>query len=665
MIAAWHSSQQGVCIEVTESAEPEPHLQDRPISIFLSYSHDNYARAMPVIDALEAEGFSVWWDGLLDGGTAFAKTTETALETSDVVVVLWTEKSVDSHWVRDEATRGRDRGRMVPVSMDGSQPPLGFRQIQYIDFTNWRGKAGAPELAALTKAIRAVAASPNAAAPLIGPSPIRPGPSRRGLIVGAGLTFAALGGGIFTWTRGKSSDRGPITIAVLPFTNLSGDPAQSYFSDGLASEIRTVLARNPMLQILGSASSSAIRSGQEDGKSLASSLGGAFLLDGNVQKAGETVKITANLSNGKTGVSKWANSFERPLADIFAVQAEIAAAVASALATTIQADFLTSGKNSTGGTKNIAAFDAFLRGKELFELHINEGSERAALAKFDEAIVLDPGYAAARAARSRALGIIANQYETSDQRVRLFDDAVGEARKAAAIAPQFAPGFSALGYALFYGRLDVQGARRPFERAYSLASGDIDVLSRYATFCARTGRFAEASLAMEQATALDPLNATIFRTSGNIKYAGRQYDAAIADGEHALKINPERNSVNGDIGDSYVMLGKLDKARTAYGREKNGLIRHTGLAIVDHREGQRTEAQAHLAKLLAENGDNALYQKAQVLAQWGEADAAFAALADAIGLHDSGMVYLLNDPFLDPIRKDPRFKALLLQTGFI
>ena len=665
MTAAWHSRKQGVCIEVTEPAEAEPRPQDGPISIFLSYSRDDRARAMPVIDALEAEGFRVWWDGLLDGGTAFAKTTETALETSDAVVVLWTQKSVDSHWVRDEATRGRDRGRMVPVSMDGSQPPLGFRQIQYIDFTNWRDKVGAPEFAALTKAIRAVAASPDSAVPLVESSPTRPGPSRRGVLVGAGLTVAALGGGIFAWTRGKSTDRDPITIAVLPFTNLSGDSRQSYFSDGLASEIRTVLARNPMLQILGSVSSSAIRTAKDDAKSLASSFEGAFLLDGNVQKAGETVKITANLSNGKTGVSKWANSFERPLADIFAVQAEIAAAVASALAATIQADFSTHRNNTVGGTKNVAAFDAYLRGKDLFELHINEDSERAALAKFDEAIGIDPSYAAARAARSRALMVIANQYETSDRRVRLFDDAIGEASRAAAIAPQFAPGFSALGFALFYGRLDVKGAHKPFERAYSLATGDVDVLSRYAIYCARTGRFAEASLAMDQATALDPLNATIFRTFGNIKYAARQYDAAIADGEHALKINPERNSVNGDIGDSYVMLGKLDKARAAYGKEKNSLIMHTGLAIVDRREGNRTGAQAHLDKLVAENGDNALYQKAQVLAQWGEADAAFAALADAIRLHDSGMVYLLNDPFLDPIRKESRFKALLSQTGFI
>jgi TolB-like protein/Tfp pilus assembly protein PilF len=649
-----------------EPAETQSLPRDPPISIFLSYSRDDRARALLVIKALEAEGFGVWWDGLLEGGTAFAKTTETALETCDAVIVLWSQRSASSHWVRDEATRGRDRGRMVPVSLDGTQPPLGFGQIHSIDFTHWRGKVAAPEFAALAKAIRTVAGSPGAQLPPTGPARSVPRASRRALLVGGGVAVVALGGGVFAWIGGKKPRaQGSTTIAVLPFANLSGDPKQTYFSDGLASEIRTVLARNPMLQILGSVSSNAIRTGKGDAKSIATSLGVGFLLDGNVQKAGETVKITVNLTNGQTGLSKWANSFERPLADIFAVQAEIAAAVASALATTIEADFSNRKDDPIGGTKNVAAFDAYLRGKDLFELHINEGSERAALAKFDEAIGIDANYAAARAARARVLVVIANQYETSEQRVRLIDDAVVEATRATTIAPRFASGFSALGYALFYGRLDPKGAKLPFERAYSLATSDVDVLSRYAIYCARTGRFAEAALAIDQATALDPLNASIFRTRGNIKYAARQYHAAIADGEHALAINPERNSVNGDIGDSYVMLGKLDKARIAYGREKNSLITHTGLAIVDHREGNHSSAQAHLDKLVAEHGDNALYQKAQVLAQWGDADAAFATLADAVRLHDAGMAYLLNDPFLDPLRSDARFKTLLVRTGFI
>lgn len=649
----------------------EPHSSANPDdratpSVFLSYSRDDRDQALPVIKALEAAGFSVWWDGLLEGGTSFANTTERALETSDAVVVLWTSRSIQSHWVRDEATRGRDRGCMVPVSMDGSLPPLGFRQIQFVDLSKWRGRAQGPEFAELTKAIRSVAANPSSQIGFLPPSAPAPRPNRRTLILGGGVAILAGGGGIWAWKAGLlSTGRPPNSIAVLPFTNLSRDPDQAYFSDGLTSEIRTVLARNEQLQIVGQVSSNAFRERKEDATSIASALNVSFLLDGDVQRDGGTVKITANLTEGRTGLSRWAESFERPLADIFAVQAEIAAAVASALAATLGRSQTGDRNAETGGTRNVPAFDAFLHGKELFELHIDEKSERAALARFDEAIRLDPDYAAARAARSRSLVVIANQYEISAQRVRSVDDAVAEATRATRIAPGYAAGFNALGYALFYGRLDVKGARAPFEKAYSLSTSDIDVLSRYAFFCARTGRFAEATLAMDQAKSLDPLNASIFRTLGSIKYAERSFEAAIKAGEQALAINPERNSVNGDIGDSYVMLGKLDEARAAYGREKNSLIAQTGLAIIEHREGNRAIAQGHLERLVAEHGDNALYQKSQVLAQWGDKDGAFATLEEAIRLRDSGIVYLLNDPFLDPLRRDPRFNSLLSRTGFL
>ncbi len=634
--------------------------------MFLSYSREDRARALPIIDALgQTDNISLWWDGLLEGGTSFAKTTETALETSDVVVVLWSKRSVQSHWVRDEATRGRDRGCMVPVSIDGTEPPLGFRQIQYIDLSKWTGKRDTAPFGELVKAIRAVAVAPGAQLGFSTSAIVAAQPNRRGLILAGGIAIAALGSGILAWKSGLlSDDEAANSIAVLPFTNLSRDPEQLYFSDGLASEVRTVLARNPLLKIAGHISSNAVRDRKGDPKAIADTLNVAFLLDGNVQRVGDIVKITTSLTDGKSGLSKWAESFERPLADIFAVQAEIAAAVASALATTIGADKAGPGDGQIGSTRNVAAFDAYLRGKELFDLHIDEASERAALAQFDQAIRIDPQYATARAARSRVLVVIANQYEQSAQRIKLIDDAVTEASAATRIAPALAAAFNALGYALFYGRLDVKGSRIPFERAYALTTSDVDVISRYAIYCARTGRFAEASLAIEKAASLDPLNASIFRTLGTIKFANRQYDAAINAGEHALKINPDRNSVNGDIGDSYVMLGKFDKARTAYRTEKNSLIALTGLAIIDHIEGDDKSARSNLEKLIAEHGDNALYQKAQVLAQWGESDAAFETLEEARTLRDSGMVYLLNDPFLDPIRKDRRFGTLLSQAGF-
>jgi tetratricopeptide (TPR) repeat protein len=261
--------------------------------------------------------------------------------------------------------------------------------------------------------------------------------------------------------------------------------------------------------------------------------------------------------------------------------------------------------------------------------------------------------------------VIANQYLAGSERIRVYDEAIDEAVKATEIAPEFAAGFNALGYALFYGRLDVKGARKPYDRAYALAKSNIDVFSRFAIYCARTGRFGEAYQAIDRAASLDPLNASVFRSKGIIKYAGGQYEEAIRSARQALKINPKRNSVNGDIGRAYLAMGELDKASEAFARESNDMITLPSQAIISIRTGDDATARQYLDRLIAEYGDNGLYQQAQIWAQWRDADKTFSTLKQALDARDSGLVYLLNDPLLDPVRKDPQFKALLLQLGFI
>ena len=131
----------------------------RVLTVFLSYARADRARIAPLARALEAQGLKVWWDALIAGGAAFARTIEAALEDADVIVVGWSQASVASDWVRDEAAHGRDRGRFVPISLDGTPPPLGFRQYHFIDFTRWNGADDAPELRQLLSAIRSAAAA--------------------------------------------------------------------------------------------------------------------------------------------------------------------------------------------------------------------------------------------------------------------------------------------------------------------------------------------------------------------------------------------------------------------------------------------------------------------------------------------------------------------------
>ena len=650
-----------------EATGAASEAEDRRMTygVFVSYSREDREQALPIIDALEQAGFSVWWDGLLEGGERFAETTASALDGAKAVVVLWSKTSVGSHWVHDEATRGRENRRLVPLSIDGSEPPLGFGQFQCIDVSKGMRDPASPEMQAVVRAVGALhdnaPIAPAPPAPAKASSPI----SRRGLLIG-GAAVVAVGGGLAAWQAGMfEGGSSPGSIAVLPFANLSGDPEQTYFSDGLTSEIRSELSRNPLLQVVGQTSSNQFRERSEDAQNIAGALGVSFLLEGNVQKSGDMVKIATELTDGQTGLSAWSETFERPLTDVFAVQAEIATAVASALSVAMEADASSQDIAETGGTTSVAAFDAYLRGRDLFELHIDDDSYQQALAKFDEAIGIDPDYAAARALRSRTLGVIGNQTNNTRERKSLYDESVAEAQRAIAIAPKFAPGFNALGYALFYGRLDVRGAAKPFEQAYALAKSDVDVFSRYAVYSARTGRFSQAETAIQRAVALDPLNATVFKSSGNIKYAAGRYEEAIEFGRKALELNPDRSTVHGDIGNACLMLGRLDQAKTEFEAESNDLIGLPGLAIVAARQGDAAEVQRVFDAVVETHGDNGLYQQAQILSQWGKSDEALATLERARSATDSGLVYLLNDPFLEPLHGTEEYRNLLGELGFV
>ncbi len=637
-------------------------------SVFLSYSRADRKSAVAVVQVLENAGYHVWWDGLLEGGERFSHTTEAALEHARAVVVLWSKTSASSHWVHDEATRGRDAGRLVPLSLDGSLPPLGFGQFQAIDVSHSLGK---PDSEPMRKLVRAVAALHEGAAPA--PSAPRVGmasQTRRNVLVGGGLALVAAGagGGLWLWrsrapgaaARGANDPR---RIAVMPFANLSGDPEQRYFSDGLTSEIRTQLSHNEMLQIAGQTSSKKAGDGQDDARTIAKALGVDFLLGGNVQKAGGRVKVAAELTDGSTGLSRWANSWERPLADIFAVQSEIGTAVAGALSAEIKGPQAT-GAAPAGGTASVAAFDAYLHGRALYEAGIDEESDRRALTYFEQAIALDDRYAGAHAARARALAVIGNLYADHDERLRLYDAAEAAARAATTRAPDFAEGFSALGFALASGKLDMRGAREPFERSYTLAPGDADVLARYATFRSNLRDHVRATEVIARAATLDPLNARTFRSQGDIRHNAGDYAAAIVAYRKAIELNPTLAGVHSSLGFAQLMAGADADARASFSKERSAVRRLPGLAILAHRAGDRAAAQATLAELVAEYGDKSHYQYAQIHAQWGDTAKALASLQSAWELRDGGIMLMYADPLLTGLRDTAGYLALAKAVGF-
>ncbi len=651
-------------------------------TVFLSYSRTDLIRARPVIDLLEAGGFDVWWDGRLEGGENYLQTTEAALEGADCVVVLWSATSVDSHWVRDEAQRGRERGCLVPLSIDGTMAPLGFRQFQLLDVSSWNGAADAAEAARILVAVRAKSGGisggldpvlPALAPVLTPPSPVLGSAqsggfslSRRSLMIGgAGLAGGAglLGAWQFGWFG--SAANAATSMVVLPFANQTGDADKKWFSDGLSNELRSVLARNPQLRVSAPTSSSVIES--EDDFAIGRKLGVGHILRGSVARDATRLRISAELVAIDGGLVRWADSFDRGLEDVFAVQTEIAETVALSLVAEVagddEAQRAVAAQQDVGGTENVAAYEAFLRGFALYGVSVGEETDRAALAQFDAAIGADPDYAAAHAMRSTALAAIANAASGAGETRQLYTQAIAAAERAIAIEPKLARGHLALGFALNNGQLQRTAAGTHYRAAEQLAPGDADVLRGVATFHSYGKDQALAGQMIARVLELDPLNPRAFQAAGFIALFARDYPLVITRMERALVLNPGMPSAHFGIANARLLQGDAAGALAAAEAEPVPIFRLTATAIAAEKQGDMAAAEAALAALTREYGDAALYQQAQILAQRGVTAAALARLEKAYGARDPGVLFAPNDPLLDPLRGEAAFKNLLSRLG--
>ena len=629
------------------------------VTLFLSYAHADVRRAEAFASALTGRGYTVWWDTMIEGGASFAKSIREALEAADAVIVLWSKTSIESDWVADEAAQGRDRKRLVPVSLDGSLPPLGFRQYQTIDLS---GRGIKPSAAQIERIERAIGAAIGQKA-IVRPRAIAAVgvDRRRALMIGGGAAAVlAAGGGLFAFRNDLfgpgAAER---SIAVLPFKNLSGDLAQAYLSDGLTDEVRAALTRNVGLKVLAATTSNTARDDQGGAKSIAGKLGVAHLLGGSVQRAGDIVRVSIDLTDGETGFSTWSKRVDAQLSDIFAFQSEIARTVSDALSVR-----MATRDPAPGGTRNVAAYESYLRGRALYNLAKDEKTDREAKALYENAIAADADFGLAHAALSRVLASIASIHAPGSEIKSTFASAIAAGRKAVALAPKLAEAHLALGYALFAGRLDVQGARASYDDAYRYGRGNADILLLYALYTVRARRFGEAKAAIQRAVALDPLNPRSHRAAGMINYSTRNHEVAIGHLRRALQLNPEMANANAILGNCLIETGQYGEARKVLSLEKSDMFRLTGLAILEHRTGNRAAAENAYAALVRDVGDSALYQQAEVMAQWGRLDEAMQLLARARSVGDSGLTLIASDPMLAPLERVPQFQALVRDLGF-
>ena len=448
----------------------------------------------------------------------------------------------------------------------------------------------------------------------------------------------------------------PHSLAVLPFSNLSGEPRDEYFSDGLSEELINALTQINALKVIARTSSFSFRGTDADIGTIARKLNVAAILEGSVRRSGKKLRITVQLIDTVSGFHIWSHDYDRDLDDVLFLQSDIARAVARELQAKLLGD--ETPKIELGGTHNPAAFDAYLRGAKAYSTRADARDCQTAGAAYTEAIRLDPKYALAFAARSSADSCYAEEFATGPAVREAFDQAQADARQAVALAPELAEAHAALGSFLASGAQDYAAASEEYRSAVTLAPGNAQVLRDSGRFEAFTGHFDAGLAATHRAVVLDPLNPRSHSMLGQVLLLARRYTDAVAAFTEVISLDPSDKFAIGYRGLAYYGVGDLARARSSCESKPDHWATQWCLAITYDKLGRHADADAVVARMKATYGDAASYQYATIYAQWGDARKSLEWLGTALRVRDPGLYYVKTDPLLDPLRKEPRFQAI-------
>ena len=457
------------------------------------------------------------------------------------------------------------------------------------------------------------------------------------------------------------------SIAVLPLINSTGDAANEYFSDGMSEEFISSLSRLPDLKVIGRTSSFLFKGKSDDSKTIGEKLGVYYLLEGSVRKSADRVRIAVALIKAGDGASVWSDTYDRELKDIFAVQSEIAGAVAKQLKVALlgnngQAAQL--GPAATPSNQNVEAYNALLQGN-FYDNRNTANDTRKAIGYYEEAIRLDPGYALAYAKLSAAARNLAVGYGlvATEEIKELTAKARASAQKALALDPNLAQAHSAQGVVLRDLDFNFAGAEAEYRRAFELAPQNPAVISSLANLNAQLGRLDEGVALQQRAIALEPLRTqSVFNLALYLITLNR-YDEAEATMRKAIALQPQSAQ-------NYMWLAIIElergnpRAAVEFAQQETDPFWRTfGLALAQFANGERVEADAALQKLIKEDAEDAGSQIAQIYAFRKEPDKMFEWLEHAWATHDTGVTELLSNPLLRTYKDDPRFVAFAQKIG--
>jgi adenylate cyclase len=573
--------------------------------VFVSYARSDRARVAPVVAAIEAAGWSVWWDPAIDPGQEFDEKISAELAAARAVLVVWTPISVKSRWVRGEARAGADRGILVPVRFDAAELPIDVRAFHTTDLDRFDTERDNAAIQHLLSAIQSVAARSKA---MERPSAAtQPGPE--------------------TATAGHRR----VAICVLPFANMSGDPEQEYFSDGISEDIITDLSKVSAMRVMARSSSFVYKGRHVDIVRVGREIGVSHVLEGSVRKAGDRVRITAQLVDAATNDHLWAERYDRRLDDIFKLQDEITQAIVQAL----RVQLLPAEKRAIErrGTENTEAYNCYLMARQFYVSgsygDVHRAGEVIRLAS--RATEIDPNYAQAWALV--ALGKVHRHYVLGG------DDGMADAERALTIDPSMA----------------VVHAIR-------------------AAILADSVRHDEASAEIAEALRLDPESYEVNRTAGYVSFRQRRMGDAIRYFEKAITlVDTDVNSANMLQG-CYSAVGN----RSAQRRMAEYVLSHCEAMLAENSNdahalsygmtalctlGQAVRAKEWMARalLLAPDDLKLRYNFACSLADaLHDTEGALELLEHVFRRVARGVVnHAKIDPDLDSLRDNPRFQAMM------
>ena len=459
----------------------------------------------------------------------------------------------------------------------------------------------------------------------------------------------------------QKSARPQQSVAVLPLANMSADPENEYFSDGMTEEIIGALSKVPGLQVASRTSCFAFKGKEVEIGQVGEKLGVGSVLTGSVRKVGNRIRITAQLVNVDSGHSLWSETYDRQLEDVFAIQDEISRAIAEGLKLRLggTADQL------VAPTKNLEAYNIYLKGRFFF-YRFTEAGLRKSLELFQNVLLQEPGYARAYSGIADCWCELADDWAAPDE---AYPKAKTAATTALRLEPDLVEAMTSLGKVHCWYEWDFAGAEQQLRRAVGLNPNYTEAHWTFGSALPAVGLLGEAISEVRKAITLDPLHPHHSRWLGRLLLYAKDYSGCILQGHKTIELHAEYFHAYLDIGSAYLAQGRAEEALEWYRRSQSleASVRSYDAFIVRALAplGRVEEAEAILSRLEEESKHH--YVRSEILAMGyaavGNRDRAFQCLEKAFQARSAGLIYLHLDPGYEPLHDDPRFTSLKQRIG--